>query len=103
LLKNTLDWLSRVREGDEPPLAAYENRVFALGVASNGSLGGYRGLIALRQVLELGCGALVIPDQIAVREAAAGFDATDGLRDERAAKGWHMVLTRLVEVARQYV
>jgi chromate reductase, NAD(P)H dehydrogenase (quinone) len=103
LLKNTLDWVSRVREGDEPPLAAYKNRVFALGAASNGSLGGYRGLIALRQVLELGCGALVIPDQIAVREAAAGFDATDGLRDERTAKGLRMVLTRLVAVARQYV
>ncbi len=56
LLKNTLDWVSRVREGDEPPLAAFKNRVFALGAASNGSLGGYRALIALRQVLELGCG-----------------------------------------------
>ena len=31
LLKNTLDWVSRVREGKEPPLAAYKNRVFALG------------------------------------------------------------------------
>ena len=41
----------------------------------------------------------MIPDQIAVREAAAGFDATDGLRDERAAKGLRMVLARLVEVA----
>ena len=29
-----------------------------------------RSLIALRQVLELGCGALVIPEQVAVREAA---------------------------------
>jgi hypothetical protein len=42
--------------------------------------------------------ALVIPDQIAVRETAAGFDATDGLRDERAAKGLRMVLARLVGV-----
>ena len=33
LLKNTLDWISRVREGKEPPLAAYKNRVFALGGA----------------------------------------------------------------------
>ena len=56
LLKNTLDWVSRVREGREPPLAAYRNRAFALGAASNGTLGGMRSLIALRQVLELGCG-----------------------------------------------
>lgn len=100
LLKNTLDWVSRVREGNEPPLTAFKNRVFALGAASNGSLGGYRSLMALRQVLELGCGAQVIPEQIAVREAANGFDATDGLRDERAAKGLRTVLARLVEAAR---
>src|SRR5713101_3790552 len=31
LLKNTVDWISRVRENKEPPLAAYRNRVFALG------------------------------------------------------------------------
>jgi chromate reductase len=84
LLKNTLNWVSRVREGGEPPLAVYKSRAFALGAASNGSLGGYRSLMALR-----GCGALVIPEQIAVREAGSGFDATDGLRDERAAKGLH--------------
>ena len=34
LLKNTIDWISRVRERGEPPLAAYQNRVFALGGAS---------------------------------------------------------------------
>jgi chromate reductase, NAD(P)H dehydrogenase (quinone) len=40
LLKNTLDWISRVREaGGLPP---YKNRVFAIGAASNGTYGGYR-------------------------------------------------------------
>ena len=34
LLKNTIDWISRVRERGEPPLAAFKNRVFALGGAS---------------------------------------------------------------------
>jgi len=71
-LKNTLDWISRVREGSEPPLAAYRDRVFALAAASNGAYGGMRSLMALRQVLELGCGALVIPEQVAVREAHRG-------------------------------
>ena len=69
LLKNTIDWVSRVRERGEPPLAAYKNRVFALGGASDGAYGAMRSLMALRQVLELGCGALVIPDQIAVMRA----------------------------------
>jgi len=102
LLKNTLDWISRVREAAEPPLIAYRQRVFALGAASNGTHGGYRSLMALRQVLELGCGALVLPEQIAVTEAATAFDGMDNLREERHAQKLHSVLGQLVESARHY-
>ncbi len=102
LLKNTLDWISRVREATEPPLAAYRQRVFALGAASNGTHGGYRSLMALRQVLELGCGALVLPEQIAVTEAATAFDEMDNLREERHAQKLRSVLGQLVESARHY-
>lgn len=100
LLKNALDWVSRVRDGREPPLAAYKNRVFALGAASNGTYGGMRSLMALRQVLELGCGALVIPEQVAVREAAQAFDEMDKLKDERTAGVLQGVVRRLIEAAR---
>ena len=102
LLKNTLDWVSRVREPREPPLAAYKNRVFAIGAASNGTYGGMRSLMALRHVLELGCGALVIPEQVAVREAANAFDDNDGLKDERTAGLLKTVVNRLVEMARGF-
>jgi NAD(P)H-dependent FMN reductase len=101
LLKNAIDWISRVRESKEPPLAAYRNRVFALGAASNGTYGGMRSLMALRHVLELGCGALVIPEQIAVREASHAFDENDDLKDERNAGLLKAVAGRLVELARQ--
>ncbi|HVY58291.1 MAG TPA: NAD(P)H-dependent oxidoreductase [Xanthobacteraceae bacterium] len=101
LLKNTLDWVSRVREEGEPALAVYRNRFFALGAASNGAYGGYRSLIALRHVLELGCGAIVLPDQVAVREAATAFDEKDNLRDERTAITLKQVLRRLVDMVRQ--
>jgi NAD(P)H-dependent FMN reductase len=101
LLKNTLDWVSRVREGNEVPLVAYKRRVFAIGAASNGSLGGYRSLMALRQILELGCGATVLPEQVAVREAASTFDDDDMLRDERTLRTLRTVLERLVDTARQ--
>jgi NAD(P)H-dependent FMN reductase len=100
LLKNALDWVSRVREVNEQPLAAYKGRVFALGAASNGTLGGYRSLMALRQILELGCGATVLPEQIAVREEANAFDDDDQLRDERSARLLKTVLNRLIEAAR---
>jgi NAD(P)H-dependent FMN reductase len=102
LLKNTLDWISRVREGGEPTYTAFKNRVFAIGAASNGRLGGYRSLIALRQVLELGCGALVLPEQVAVREAASGFDENGNLREERAATMLKAAVTRLVETTRRF-
>jgi NAD(P)H-dependent FMN reductase len=99
LLKNTLDWISRVRESGEAPLAAYRERVFAIGGASPGAFGAMRSLMALRQVLEIGCGALVLPEQIAVRNAATAFDDNDNLRDEPSAKLLKTVAQRLVDVA----
>lgn len=101
LLKNTLDWISRVREGRESPLAAYKDRVFALGGASNGNYGAMRSLLALRQVLEIGCGALVIPDQIAVPRAADAYDENDNLKDEQTMNRLKGVLQRLIDVTRQ--
>lgn len=101
LLKNSLDWVSRVREGREMPLAAYKDRVFALGGASNGNYGAMRSLLALRQVLEIGCGALVIPDQIAVPRAADAYDENDNLKDEQTAKRLRDVLQRLIDITRQ--
>jgi chromate reductase len=102
LLKNSIDWVSRVREGTEPPLAAYKNRVFALGAASNGTYGGMRSLMALRQVLELGCGALVLPEQVSVREAASAFDEAGNLKDERTARLLKSVAQRLLDGARRW-
>jgi chromate reductase, NAD(P)H dehydrogenase (quinone) len=102
LLKNSLDWISRIREGHEPALAVYKNRIFALGAASNGAYGGARSLIALRQVLELGCGALVIPEQIAVMRAADAFDEMDHLKDDQTANRLRNVVRRLIEVTRLF-
>jgi NAD(P)H-dependent FMN reductase len=101
LLKNTIDWISRVRERGEAPLAVFKSRVFALGAASDGAYGGMRSLMALRQVLELGCGALVIPEQIAVMRASEAFDAMDNLKEERMATLLRRVLTRLTDLARE--
>ncbi len=103
LLKNTLDWVSRVRDGREVPLAAYKDRAFALGGASNGGYGAMRSLMALRQVLEQGCGALVIPDQIAVAGAGEAFDEMDNFRDEANTRRLGAVVQSLIEFARHYV
>jgi NAD(P)H-dependent FMN reductase len=101
LLKNALDWISRVRERNEPPLAAYQNRVFALGAASNRGSGGIYALLALRQTLTIGCGALVIPEQIAVARANEAFDEMDNLKDEKLAILLQQVVQRLIEMAQE--
>jgi len=101
LLKNTIDWISRVRERGEPPLAVFKDRAFALGGASDSAYGAMRSLMALRQVLELGCGALVIPEQITVFRASEAFDDMDNLKEERAAASLKRVLQRLIDTARE--
>jgi chromate reductase, NAD(P)H dehydrogenase (quinone) len=101
LLKNTIDWISRVRERGEAPLAVFKDRVFALGGASDGAFGAMRSLLALRQVLELGCGALVIPEQITVIRASEAFDEMDNLKEERAVNALKRVVQRLTDMARE--
>jgi NAD(P)H-dependent FMN reductase len=100
LLKNTLDWISVVRERGEPLLAAYQNRVFALGGASPGRSGALQSLLALRQVLVAGCRALVIPEQVSIPNAEEAFDERDELKDARAATALKTVVQRLIEMAR---
>ena len=100
LLKNAMDWVSRVRERGDPTYAAFKNRVFAIASASPGSAGGLRSLMALRQILELGCGALVIPEQVAVPSAEFAFDDKDELVEMRLGNLLRAELARLVEMAR---
>ena len=103
LLKNTIDWVSRVRERGEPPLAVFKDRAFAIGGASDGAYGALRSLMALRQVLELGCGALVLPEQITVFRASEAFDEMDNLKEERAAAQLKRVVQRLADTAQEMV
>jgi hypothetical protein len=56
--------------------------------------------MALRQILELGCGAMVLPEQITVFHASEAFDEMDNLKDERAAATLKRVALRLTDEAR---
>ncbi|MFC3690921.1 NADPH-dependent FMN reductase [Chenggangzhangella methanolivorans] len=99
LLKNALDWMSRVNIEGRPPLPAFKQRVFALGAVSNGAMGGYRGLTQLRSMMELGLGALVLPEMVAVGNAAAAFADDGGLANEKVAALLAQTAGRLVETA----
>jgi chromate reductase, NAD(P)H dehydrogenase (quinone) len=102
LIKNTVDWISVVRERDEPQLAAYQNRVFALAGASPGRSGAMQSLIALRQVLAVGCRALVVAEQVTVPNAADAFDEMDQLKDARLAQQLKLVVRKLIDYARMF-
>jgi NAD(P)H-dependent FMN reductase len=102
LLVNTIDWLSRVHERNEAALAAFKNRVFAVSAASDRSSGGLYALLALRQILTIGCGALVIPEQLAVARASEAFDRHDDLKDETSRMQLQRLVQSLLTAAREF-
>jgi chromate reductase len=100
LIKNAIDWVSRVRERGDPTYAAFKGRVFAIASASPGRAGGLRSLMALRQILELGCGAFVVPEQLAIPNADQAFDDMDDIIDTGTANLFRAELQRLVDMTR---
>lgn len=99
LLKNALDWVSRVRNEGEEPLAVFKTRVFALGSASPGGMGGLRGVNTVRTVLELGLGALVLPDQFAVPKAGEAFDDNGHLKNKDSQETFKRLIQKLARAA----
>ena len=99
LLKNAIDWVSHTRDEGEAPMEVFKTRVFALGSASPGGMGGLRGLSQLRLVLELGIGALVLPDQFAVPRAVDAFDEHGHLKNKDAQENFKAVIQKLARAA----
>ena len=93
LLQNTLDWVTRVRGKGETGLEVYKSRVFAISGATPGYYGTMRSLLNLRQILEVGIGATVIPQQLALPRANDSFEADGSLKD----KGQQTMLKGVVE------
>jgi len=97
LLKNAIDWASRQREG-KPMLSAFRGKLCALVAASPGSLGGLRGLVHVRAILE-GVGVFVIPQQLAVSAAHKVFDDEGAWLDETAEQRLRGVVEPLLATA----
>lgn len=96
LLKNALDWVSRPTDG-EPGTAPYRAKVSALLAASPGVLGGLRGLVHLRQILN-GLGVLVLAEQLAIPRAHEAFNDDGTLKDAAQRANLDGLAHRLVEV-----
>ena len=97
LLKNAIDWASRPGPGDAPALDCFKGKVAALLATSPGGLGGIRGLVHVRAILE-GIGVLVITEQKAIPGAYQAFDEQGNLRDEKQLKAVQAIATKLVDV-----
>ena len=96
LIKNALDWASIAPPG--APATGLANKVVAIGGASPGAMGGYRGLTQFRTMLELGMGALLVPEMVAVGGGDDAWNADGSLKDERTAGYLEQMVTRLVKL-----
>jgi chromate reductase, NAD(P)H dehydrogenase (quinone) len=81
VLKNTIDWTSRQSEGEEP-LACFKGKIAGIMSSSPGGLGGLRGLVHVRAILE-NIGVLVIPEQTAISKAHEVFNTDGTLKDKK--------------------
>jgi chromate reductase, NAD(P)H dehydrogenase (quinone) len=81
-LKNALDWVSRPAPGEPFPLMAFRGKVAILMSASPGGLGGLRGLVHVRSILN-NIGVIVLPDQVGVSAAHQAFRPDGSLADSK--------------------
>jgi NAD(P)H-dependent FMN reductase len=100
LLKNAIDWVSRVADPHEAPGQVFRDRAFALAAASEGKLGGARCLAALRLILT-GCRAPVIPNQLALSFANMAYDDDDRLKLPADSAALQAMVRQLIDFAQQ--
>lgn len=99
LLKNTLDWISRIKHGDGPAGAVFKAKVFAIGSTAPSPRGGIRGLMDLRKILQLGLQAVVAPDQIVVPLAMKSFDENGRINDEELLMFFNLAIDKLIHIS----
>ncbi len=100
LVKNTIDWVSRVQDAQEVRGQVFRGRTFALAAASESRLGGTRALAALRLVLTA-CHAAVIPNQFALPFAAEAYDDMDRLKHPADREALGAMVRQLIDVSQR--
>src|SRR3954465_2759085 len=79
LVKNTIDWVSRVQDAHETRGQVFRERAFAIAAASESRLGGTRSLGG-RGLFLTPCPATVFPNQLALSFAGQVYDDIDRLK-----------------------
>jgi chromate reductase len=100
LLKNTIDWVSRVQDTSEIRGQVFRGRPFAIAAASENRLGGTRALAALRLILTA-CHAIVIPNQLALSFAGEAYDDRDRLKHPADADALKAMARQLIDVSQR--
>jgi NAD(P)H-dependent FMN reductase len=96
LVKNTIDWVTRVQDGHETRGQVFRERAFAIAAASAGRLGGTRALAALRLVLSA-CHAMVVPNQLALSFADEAYDDMDRLKHSADIEALQALVRQLID------
>ena len=100
LVKNAIDWVTRVQDAHETRGQVFRERAFAIAAASESQLGGTRALAALRLILSA-CRATVIPNQLALSFAGEAYDDMDRLKHPADIEALQALVRQLVEVSQR--
>jgi len=100
LVKNTIDWVSRVQDPHETRGQVFRDRAFAIAAASGGRLGGTRALAALRLILSA-CHATVIPNQLALSFAEEAYDDMDRLKHSAESDALKALVRQLIDFSQR--
>jgi chromate reductase len=100
LVKNAIDWVSRVQDAHETRGQVFRERAFAIAAASENRLGGARCLAALRLILSA-CRATVIPNQFALPFANEAYDDMDRLKQPDDIEALGALVRQLIDVSQR--
>src|ERR1700755_308084 len=98
LVKNTIDWITRVQDPHEARGQVFREKPFAIAAASASRLGGTRALAALRLILSA-CHAIVVPNQLALSVADQAYDDMDRLKKEADIEALTALVRQLTDVS----
>src|SRR5437764_5597581 len=100
LVKNTIDWVSRVQDAQQTRGQVFRDRAFAIAAASESRLGGTRSLASLRLILTA-CHATVIPNQLALSFAGQAYDDIDRLKHPADVESLGALVQQLIDVSQR--
>jgi chromate reductase len=100
LLKNTVDWVSRVRHDGRKPFRPLEGKPVGLCSSSRGRYGGIRAIAHLRAVL-VRCRMEVVSPECSVPEGERAFDENGEFSDKRMQQSMEHLCRTLLEAARR--